>query len=62
MQENANAYAGWEPVRINAGSGSAGFFFDDNGLEWLNAPGEPNHYFAGWLGKRFEGETHARND
>nr|POE72145.1 hypothetical protein CFP56_12021 [Quercus suber] len=51
----SNLYAGWEPVRINAGDGSGenietvGFFTDANGLEWQNAPGAKDGEFGGWI-------------
>ena len=38
----------WNFVAIDAGYGSAGFFFNETGLQYAGEDG-----FAGWLGKRF---------
>lgn len=37
----------WDPVCINAGSGTHGFAIKDHQLEWANEA------FAGWLGEPF---------
>lgn len=36
---DVNFYAGWEPVRINAGDGEGRFFMNSTGLQWTSAPG-----------------------
>lgn len=38
----------WSFVEINGGYGSAGFFFNESGLQYAADKG-----FSGWLGKRF---------
>lgn len=36
----------WEPVLIDVGFSSSGFFFNSSGLQWDTEEG-----FGGWLGK-----------
>ncbi|OAA65428.1 hypothetical protein SPI_02215 [Niveomyces insectorum RCEF 264] len=54
-QPSVNIYAGWQPVRINAGaagpSNSSAFYLDDdNELEWTNTAGTSTpSSFDGWL-------------
>ena len=40
----------WDFVSINVGLGSAGFFFNETGLQYNGEPGG----FLGWLGKQLE--------
>lgn len=53
----STSYIGWAPVRINAGMGSSGFYFNNNdgngtGLKWNEGNGTMNtNRFKGWLGK-----------
>ena len=48
---DVNFYAAWEPVRINAGSGTGGWFFNSTGLQLNTAPTGPagTNQFGGWL-------------
>ncbi|KAI5257500.1 hypothetical protein E4T42_01074 [Aureobasidium subglaciale] len=48
---DVNFYAAWEPVRINAGTGAGGFFFNSSGLQWDESPGSKvgQNSFGGWL-------------
>ncbi|KAG9596899.1 hypothetical protein KCU77_g6911, partial [Aureobasidium melanogenum] len=48
---DVNFYAAWEPVRINGGSGTGGFFMNSSGLQWNSAPSGPagTNFFGGWL-------------
>jgi hypothetical protein len=49
--QDVNFYAAWEPVRIDAGSGTGGWFMNSSGLQLSTAPGSPANYnqFGGWL-------------
>ena len=52
----ANTYAAWQPVGINVGYAAAsnysGFWIDNSGLQWTDAPtGSNAEGFNGWLGK-----------
>ncbi|KAG9838235.1 hypothetical protein KCU98_g9301, partial [Aureobasidium melanogenum] len=48
---DVNFYAAWEPVRINGGSGTGGFFMNSSGLQWDSDPSGPaaSNAFGGWL-------------
>ncbi|KAI5209967.1 hypothetical protein E4T39_00509 [Aureobasidium subglaciale] len=48
---DVNFYAAWEPVRINAGTGAGGFFFNSSGLQWDESPGSnvDQNALGGWF-------------
>ncbi|KAH0356992.1 hypothetical protein KCU81_g94, partial [Aureobasidium melanogenum] len=39
--QDVNFYAAWEPVRIDGGSGTGGFYMNSSGLQWNSAPSGP---------------------
>jgi len=49
--QDVNFYAAWEPVRIDAGSGSGGWFMNSSGLQLNTYPTGPagSNQFGGWL-------------
>lgn len=57
MDEYDTMYAGWQPVRLNAGTGGSGtevsgFFINSTGLQWTSTPEKPgssDDAFGGWL-------------
>lgn len=56
---NANFYASWEPVRINAiGEGAAGFSISRTGLEWESDPSQGQTVFLGWFGESLKMRPH----
>ncbi|GAB7337885.1 hypothetical protein MBLNU457_4276t1 [Dothideomycetes sp. NU457] len=50
---NANNYAAWEPVRIEAGgiaNNFGAFYINDTGLQWASSPKDMSYdQFGGWL-------------
>lgn len=58
MAQSDTPYSGWQPVRLDAGTGSSvargegeGFFINSTGLQWNSAPGgEPeSDSYGGWI-------------
>jgi hypothetical protein len=49
--QDVNFYAAWEPVRIDGGSGTGGFFMNSSGLQFDTNPGgqAASNQFGGWL-------------